>query len=85
MVAYLLLSMLCRFEEIASALNQEPATTEEMDALEKYTTTVEQVLILGFTSVDHTVLLTPLLSVALSSLLCTPLIGIKTRFSQAGQ
>jgi hypothetical protein len=34
---------MCRFEEITTALNQEPSTTEDMDALERYLGAVEQV------------------------------------------
>jgi hypothetical protein len=33
----------CSFEEIVAALSQEPATTEEMDALEKYLNKTQQV------------------------------------------
>lgn len=33
----------CRFEEVTTALNQEPTNTEEMDALERYLGAVEQV------------------------------------------
>jgi hypothetical protein len=32
-----------RFEEITAALKQEPSTTEELDALEKYLGSVQQV------------------------------------------
>lgn len=35
--------LLCSFEEMVQALSQEPATTEEMDALEKYCQKIQQV------------------------------------------
>lgn len=38
-----LCSMCFRFEEMVTALSQEPATTEEMDALEKYLNKTQQV------------------------------------------
>uniref|UniRef100_A0A383V949 AAA+ ATPase domain-containing protein n=1 Tax=Tetradesmus obliquus TaxID=3088 RepID=A0A383V949_TETOB len=37
-------AIVARFEEITAALNQEPTTTEEMDALERYLGAVEQEL-----------------------------------------
>jgi hypothetical protein len=41
----LLLTISCcfRFEEIVARLNEQPATTEEMDALDKFVLAVQQV------------------------------------------